>query len=268
MTPGRIIDTHTHPMVDERHQVLADPHPPEDYLEKAAGLGIERAAALVIAPRGDLELTRALNDAVLALGALHDGFFFPVCSVHPADGQAALEELERVAGAGSRWLKLHPNTQDFDVADPAVTEVVAKAAKLGLPVLFDAYSPWDPGQPGKFVKLALAVPEARLILAHAHGPIFSSLLVYEILARYPFWPRRVWIDISATASLLEGGPYAEQFVWVLRKVGVDRVLFGSDYPLDDPRVAVAAVSRLGFDDAELSAVFHDNAARLLDGDEG
>ena len=35
-------------------------------------------------------------------------------------------------------MKLHPNTQDFDVADPAVVTVVAEATALGLPVLFDS----------------------------------------------------------------------------------------------------------------------------------
>ncbi|MGH9072274.1 MAG: amidohydrolase family protein [Acidimicrobiales bacterium] len=260
-----VIDSHTHPMVDLRQQVLADPHPPTDYLAKVNGTGIERAAALVMAPRADLELTRALNDAVLALSHDHGGFFFPVCSVHPADGDQALAELERVAGAGARWLKLHPNTQDFDVADPAVVPVVRKAAELQLPVLFDAYSPWDPAQPGKFVKLAIEVPEAKLILAHAHGPSFAALLVYEVLARYPWWRRQVWIDISATASLLAAGPYVEQFVWVLRKVGMDRILFGSDYPLDNPRTALANVLQLGFSDAELQLVLHDNTAALLDG---
>lgn len=55
-------------------------------------------------------------------------------------------------------------------------------------------------QPGKFVQLAIAAPQARLILAHAHEPGFPQLLVYEILARYPWWPRQVWIDISATAG--------------------------------------------------------------------
>jgi len=258
-----IIDAHTHPMVDQRQQVVADPHPPEAYRAAADGLGIEHAAALVIAPKGDLSLTGSLNDAVLELSARDDGFFFPVCSVHPGDGKGALEELDRVATAGTRWLKLHPNTQQFDVADPAVATVVRRATELGLPVLFDAYSPFDPAQPGKFVNLAMEIPEARIILAHAHGPQFSSLLVYEILARYPWWTRHVWVDISATASLLSRSPYAEQFVFVLRKVGMDRVVFGSDYPLDSPRTAVEAVRGFGFELDELRKIFFENASELL-----
>ena len=65
--------------------------------------------------------------------------------------------------------------------------------------------------------------------------------------------------------MLAGGPFAEQFTWVLRKVGVDRVVFGSDYPLDNPLDAVRAVAALGFTDEEQAAILHDNAAALLDG---
>ncbi len=263
MYDGPVIDAHTHPMLYPEGQI-GEPHPPEDYRRRVAGSLIARAAALAIAPLADLPRTRRQNDAVLGLARDSEGFFFPVCSVHPGDGAEALAEIERVAGEGCRWLKLHPNTQDFDVADDAVAAVVRRAADVGLPVLFDAYAPWDANQPGKFVQLAMAVPEARLILAHAHGPSFPQLLVYEMLARYPWWRRQVWVDVSVIAGLLAGGPLAEQLVWVLRKVGIDRVLFGSDYPLDDPVAALAAVAGLGFGDAELAALLHDNAAALLD----
>jgi predicted TIM-barrel fold metal-dependent hydrolase len=263
---GPVIDAHTHPMLNPESQIVADPHPPDAYRALVEGSPVRRAAALTIAPNDDLERTRARNDAVLKLDRDSGGFFYPVCSVHPADGAAALAEVDRVADAGALWLKLHPNTQSFDVADPAVAEVVTKAAERGLPVLFDAYSPWDANQPGKFVNLAMAVPEARLILAHAHGPGFPQLLVYDIMARYPWWGRNVWVDISATGPMLAGGPFAEQFAWVMRKVGTDRVVFGSDYPLDDPLAAVRAVAELGFTDEEQAAILHDNAAALL-GDE-
>jgi hypothetical protein len=73
----------------------------------------------------------------------------------------------------------------------------------------------------------------------------------------------VWIDISVTGALLAGSPFAEQFAWVLRKVGIDRVIFGSDYPVDDPLAAVRAVAKLGFTDEEQALILHDNADALL-----
>jgi uncharacterized protein len=263
--PGPYIDAHTHPMLDPEGQIVSVPHPPEAYRELVRGARVERAAAITIAHRGNLERTRTRNDSVLKLVQDSGGFFFAACSVHPGDGLAAEDEIERVAAAGAAWLKLHPNTQRFDVADPAVTDVVRKSAEHGLPVLFDAYSPWDANQPGKFADLATAVPGARLILAHAHGPGFAQLLLYDILARFPGWQRNVWVDISVTAPMLAGGPYAEHFAWVLRKVGVDRVVFGSDYPVDDPLTALRSVAALGFTDDEQAAILYDNAAALLDG---
>ena len=43
------------------------------------------------------------------------------------------------------------------------------------------------------------------------------------------------MDRHVTGPVLSGGPFAEKFVWVLRRVGVDRVIFGGDYPLDESR---------------------------------
>lgn len=54
---------------------------------------------------------------------------------------------------------------------------MTRAGKQGLLVLFDAYSPFDADQPGKFVKLAVGCRETQLILAHMHGPQFAQLLV-------------------------------------------------------------------------------------------
>ncbi|MFZ0830117.1 MAG: amidohydrolase family protein [Thermoplasmata archaeon] len=261
--PGPLIDAHTHPMLPGESPILGTSHSADDYLRICKGLDIRFVAAFVMAPRGDLPRTRSLNNKVLALGKERGGKFLPVCSVHPGDGPEALLELNRVVEVGARAIKLHPNTQQFDVADPTVTAVVARATEHRLPVIFDGYSPFDANQPGKFVQLAMAVPEARLVLAHAHGPQFPTLLVYEVLARYPWWRRNVWIDLSATAGLLAGGPFVEQFAWVCRKVGVDRLLFGSDYPMDMPKAAAAAVGSYGFTPAELSAILYDNAAALF-----
>lgn len=260
---GPIIDVHTHPMLGPNPIFGNGPHAPRDYFRATQALDLRFAGALVMARRDDLEGTRKQNDRVLAIGSENGRRLYPVCSVHPADGPAALREVDRVARAGARGLKLHPNTQEFDVADPMVEALVRRATERRLPVLFDAYSPFDADQPGKFVRLAMAVPEARLILAHALGTRFAELLVYNVLNRYSWWKRNVWVDLSAMTTLMAEGPFREQYGWVLRKFGTDRLLFGSDYPLDDPRRAVRAVVSLGFAKEELAQVFYRNAAALF-----
>lgn len=260
---GPIIDTHFHPMLGKEPIMGSVPHGPDDYLREMSGLDLRHVCALVMAPRSDMGKTIEQNDAILQLSKDRGKVFLPVCSVHPLDGQEALDEIDRVCRRGAMALKLHPNTQDFDVSDPAVEKVVKKAYENGIPVLFDAYSPFDADQVGKFIKLSMTVPDARIILAHAHGPRFPDLIVYDILSRYPWWKRNVWVDLSATGPLFAASPFAEQFSWVLHKVGVDRLLFGSDYPLDSPKTAAISIMKLDFTDEEFRRIFHDNAAELF-----
>ncbi len=73
---------------------------------------------------------------------------------------------------------------------------------------------------------------------------FPKLVMYEILANGEWWPRKVSVDISGTVRLLAGSPFAEQFTWMLRKMGIGRVLFGSDYPVYGPGEAIEAVAAL------------------------
>lgn len=261
-----VIDPHVHLELDDAMRTGAGPHTLEDYLAATAGMDLRASGVLVMAPRGDLDRTRRQNDLVLDLAA-RDDRFYAMCSVHPADADAALAEVDRVAAAGARGLKLHPNTQAFDVADEEVRIVVEHAGRVGLPVLFDAYSPFDPAQPGKFVQLAMACPGSQLVLAHMHFTDFPKLLVHEVLARYPQYARNVWFDMSATAALFAYSPFRDQFGWVCRRVGVDRLLWASDYPLDHPAESLAALGAYGFDEVEHAAITHDNAASLfgLDG---
>ncbi len=222
-----------------------------------------RFGLVTIARSRQLENTRKANDEVLAAAREAQEKFFAVVSVHPADGDAALTELERTAGAGARMLKLHPNSQNLDLESADVGRVVEKAAELGLPILFDAYSPFDPAETGKFLKLSLTHPKAKLVLAHTGGPAFVDLLIFAVARKFTWFPRNVWLELSAVNDLVVDSPLAAELVHVCRRVGVDRVVFGSDYPVFRPVEAVANVNRLGFTADELKLVLHDNAAALL-----
>lgn len=259
---GPVIDVHTHPTGSLPSSLAAVG--PDELRAASRRLGVEHCLALYMARRDEPEQTVAGNDEVLALSG-SDGFFRPVCSVHPMDGELALRELERVAALGARWLKLHPNTQGFDVAAPEVSTVVGRAGELGMTVLFDSYSPFDPGQPGKFLQLATEQPTTRLVLAHLLGPRFPEAIVYAIAREhFPDMAANVYFDVSFVAPTYAAGPYAEQLVWTIRQIGVERFLYGSDYPMYAPERALAAFRSLGFDDDEERAILYDNAAPMLE----
>lgn len=212
--------------------------------------------------QGDPAAIRQANDAHLALAAKHPEML-PVATVHPYDGQAALDELARVAGRGVKVLKLHPHTQKFDAADPRVLTLVRKAGELGVVVLFDNANIL-PGDSERLFNLAVQAPKTRFIFAHIGGMNFRfwNMLALARTAK-DFFADNIFFDISATAVLVADSPIEQEFVWTLRNVGIDQVLLGSDYPQLPLDKAVDALERLDLSDAEKEKIRIGNARRLF-----
>jgi len=260
---GPIIDAHAHLRLGEKDGLLPTQPVGTDALREVDDkAGVRKSALIVMARKDQMDKTRAQNDAVLAAAATSGNRFYPVVSVHPADGDAALAELERVAKLGAKEVKLHPNTQNFDVADPSVGTVVEKCGELGLVVLFDSYKPWDANEMGKFMMLAIQHRKTKIVLAHMGFTYFREAVSFETIRRLGM-ADNVWFDISAIAPTYADSPVQAELVWTMRKVGIDRILFGSDWPVYTPSEAITAVRHLGLTEAEQRKVFYDNAAQLL-----
>ena len=98
-----------------------------------------------------------------------------------------------------------------------------------------------------------AWPGLILIAAHFGGFRLWNDVDRELLGL------PVYLDISLTLGFLPD----EQFVRMARQHGIDRVLFASDAPWQDPAVTLAALRRLPLTPAEQRAILWDNAARLF-----
>ena len=262
--PGPIIDPHIHVFFDEK--VAKSVHPinvatPEKLRALVTASGV--TPGFMVMATGSESAVRQQNDRLLAFVKQVPGAF-AIGSVNPHHGEAALEELERMVAAGVRWLKLHPNTQRFDVSDPRVAQIVARAGKLGIPVTFDASALLDADQIGKFITLAMMNPQTDIVLAHMGGARFDELSMLKALEMYPWWKRNLWMDISFTLPHFVDSPRRETLLWTLRTIGIDRVLFASDYPAHTPRETRDAVLRAGFSAEELRRVFVLNTQELLD----
>lgn len=241
----------------------------QSYLDQQVKAGIElvRVGAMWFggpnqAVAGSPTVIAASNDAILALAA-RDPQVMPIVTVHPYDGAAAVTELERLAGHGVRLLKLHPHTQGFDVQDPRVLALVRFAGELGMIVMLDNAN-IIPGDSEKLFELALKAPHTKFIFAHAGGMNFRFWNVLKAARTAEgLFGNNIYFDISAVVVLVAGSPVAEEFVWTLRNVGIDRVLLGSDYPQYSLAEAVQALEALPLNDSEKSRILSENAHALF-----
>lgn len=229
---------------------------------EAKGIGAMWFGGPNQALQGEPAATRAANDALLVLAAAHPKLL-PIGTVHPYDGQEALDEVRRLAGRGVRVLKLHAHTQRFDPADPRVLSLVKVAGEAGLVVLMDNASIL-PGDSQKLFNLAIAAPGTRFVFAHAGGLDFRFWNTLA-LARTAegVVADNMYFDISGTLLLAAGGPLEEEFVWTLRNIGIDRILLGSDYPQMSLDQALDALDRLDLDEADKAKIRYGNARTLF-----
>ena len=214
------------------------------------------------APQGDVQRIRAQNDASIALAKKYPKML-PVATIHPYDGQAALDELKRVAGLGVKVLKLHAHTQKFDVNDPRVLSLVQQAGALDVTVLIDNAS-IVAGDCEHLFNLAVKAPQTKFVFAHIGGLNFRFWNILPLTRTAEgFLMDNVYFDISATVVLAADSPIEAEFVWTLRNVGVDRVLLGSDYPQFSLTQTLDALDKLDLNQDEKAKIRSLNARKLF-----
>jgi predicted TIM-barrel fold metal-dependent hydrolase len=256
-----IFDSHVH-LRNGEESLRAYEEQLKERRQDVAGVGAMWFGGPNQALAGQPDRIRAGNDGIIALAARRANVT-PIATVHPYDGPAAVAELERVAAAGIKILKLHPHTQKFDPDDPRVLTLVRRAGELGVIAMIDNANIL-PGDSEKLFNLALAAPKTRFMFAHlgAMNFRFWNILKAARTAQDLFGDN-IYFDISAIVVLVADSPIEDEFVWTLRNVGIDHVLLGSDYPQYSLEQNVSALGRLSLDESEKAKIRYDNARALL-----
>lgn len=256
-----VFDVHVHlhhgeaSLREYEAQVVADG-------QHVTGIGVMWFGGGNQALQGDLEKTRTSNDWVIDLAAKNPKLL-PIGTVHPYDGDAALDELRRIARRGVKVLKIHPHTQKFDAADPRVLALANLAGQLGVIVLMDNANIL-PGDSEKLFNLALQAPKTTFIFGHMGGLNFRfwNILAAARTAENLF-ANNIYFDISFMVALVAGSPIEDEFVWTIRNVGTTHVLLGSDFPQASLVQNLNALNRLKLADSEKADIRYNNAKKLF-----
>ncbi|HET9279479.1 MAG TPA: amidohydrolase family protein [Flavitalea sp.] len=236
----------------------------DEYISQldSTGMHVTKFGGILIARRGESDRTRKKNNELIELSKRYPKLV-PICSVHPLDGDTAIQELKRLADLKVKMIKLHPHTQNFDVKDDRVADLCQLAGKLGIIVLMDNAN-IKPGDSENLFDLAVKCPKTKFIFAHMGALNFRFWNILP-LARTAkgFFMDNIYFDISATLVLIADSPLEEEFIWTIRNVGVKNVLLGSDYPQFTLKQATEALKRLDLESDEKDKIQYTNAVNLL-----
>jgi predicted TIM-barrel fold metal-dependent hydrolase len=244
-----------------RNQVLfgseaAETHTIPNLLAEMDAMGFQRAAVLAIAagfPFGD-DLTERWLDAVER--SRSEDRLIVFASVHPADTEWR-SKLREYARRGARGLKIHPEFQRFFPDDPRALEIYEECERLGLVVIFHAgRSGIEPGFMRKYALIkryigaVAAFPRVQFAFGHAGARDLDDAVA--VAKQYP----NVWLEITG-----QGVTRLDQIV---REVGSERLLFGSDWPFYPLAATLAKVLLVTEKRPEArSAILSRNADRIF-----
>ena len=228
---------------------------------RAAGIGLSVVQPVATNP---LKVDH-LNAFALAINQHTDETgLMSFAALHPLMPELP-QALRRIREDGFRGVKLHPVYQQTPVDEPAFLRALEGCYREDLIVLIHAG--YDIGLPGgdqasvpRIRRMLRALPPQRLILAHMGG--WSEWEDMDYLGL-----RGLYLD---TAFSLHTGCNTfltpEAFCRIVRQMGVDRVLFGTDSPWNDQAADIARLRQSGLRQEEATQILETNAAKLLRGE--
>jgi predicted TIM-barrel fold metal-dependent hydrolase len=231
--------------------------PAQDLVDEQVARGVDRDEAVELVISQWHRLNRWATDSVAA----HPDRLSCLVGVDPVlmgDAGVVGEIAERL-GSGACGIKVAPMFIHRRPDDETMEVVWRCARDHGVFVLSQSGGSRKPGDieawghPSYFDAVLHAYPTVTVQLAHLGIGAEDDVAV--LTSRYP--------NVVADTSMQLGAREPEEVVAVIRRIGTDRVLFGTNYPLMDQVACAAALQALPVTEEEHHEIGFVNANRLL-----
>lgn len=192
----------------------------------------------------------------------HPTRFSGLAGADPTRGMAQLRDLERAVALGFVGVHAYPHWFRLPPDQPRWYPIYAKCCELDLPYMLqvgqnliyqkDVRLP-SVARPILLDQVAIDFPELTLVGIHVGTPWADEMIAMA-------WKHeRVFIGIDAYAPKY----LPASLVHYMNSYGSDKVLFGTDWPVIDPRRGVAEVEALGLRPEARAKVMRGNALRVF-----
>ena len=261
-SPVEIIDFHAHiypdKIAEKASQATGDFYgitpaysgTSKELLTSGKAAGISRFVLLPVATKPDQ--VSHINDFIADEVSAHNEFY-GFGTLHP-DCENILEETDHIISLGLKGIKLHPDTQQFNTDDKRLFEVF-DYIQGKIPLLVHCGDKrFDFSHPRRLKNVIDNFPHLQVIAAHLGGwSLFDE--AFELLK-----DENCYLDISSTMMFLP----PEQVEHYIHGYGVERILFGTDFPLWHPEQEVASFRRLNLSSFEFERIAYKNALGILE----
>jgi len=228
---------------------------PENTLGMFGRLGVSKICGSVIANVKEncipaWNKIKANNDAALTLRDFYKGFYIPGFHVHPDFYDESVEEIKRMHKAGvnliGELVPYHDGWNDYSCE--SFSSLLDEAGKHNMIVSFHSQ--------GEDEMDAMVKAHKDVIFVAAHPGEYKAFMRHVERMKYS---ENYYLDLSGYGIFRHG-----MLRRAIDEFGVDRILFGSDFPTCNPAMYIGGVllDEL-ITDGEKEKIFSLNAKKLL-----
>ena len=218
-------------------------------LECCHDAGINRCVVLPVALRP--ERVSTINNYIVEQTRIYPQFT-GFGTVH-ASMENLTDEAQRIIDLGLCGVKMHPDTQCFPIDDPLLYPFYEMMQEKLPVILHMGDCRYDYSHPARLRNVLDKFPKLQVIAAH-----FGGYSMYETAFEY-LNKTDCFFDISSSIMFMEKG-VAENYI---NRYGAERMLFGSDFPLWDPRDEVKTFLDLDLTQSQKEQIAYKNALCVL-----
>ena len=237
----------------------------DDYLRMMDEAGIERS--LLIAVRaGDLNVKGSFEVPYKLIADIckkHPDRFSGLAGIDQTRGMQGLRDLEvavkKYGFVGAHW---YPHWFGCPPDAPQIYPYYAKCCELDIPIMMQV------GQNLVYSRDRRLPSVARPILLDQVAIDFPELVIIGIHIGIPWTDEMIAMCWKHENVYTAGDAYApkhwpKQYVRYADSYGSHKVLFGTDFPVIDPKRAVDEVAALGFREESHKRLMRENALRIF-----
>ena len=167
-------------------------------------------------------------------------------------------ELDRIKD-NAEGIKFQPEFQMFFIDDEKTFPMYEKIQKLQIPILVHcgyelSLTGLVQAGPKQMLNVKKYFPEIKFVAAHMGGFQMWDDVEKEIIGDDYFY-----IDTSSALTFMP----KEQIYRFLNKHNINKILFGTDFPIGNPEQDLKLIKSLDIKPENLEKIMHANAEKLL-----
>ncbi|MBQ2896828.1 MAG: amidohydrolase family protein [Clostridia bacterium] len=193
-----------------------------------------------------------INDYIASECEKHKEFY-GFGTMH-ADYDNKIEETNRFLKLGLKGVKIHPDTQLFNMDDERMFELYDFLQQTKTPILIHTGDyRYDYSHPRRLKNLLKQFPDLIAIGAH-----FGGWSVFDLAIEY-LKDEKCYLDTSSSFPMI-GLKRAKELI---RLYGAERIVYGTDFPMWNPQKSLEDFMSLNLTDDENELILNKNAKKIL-----